>query len=81
MTVINLFGEVGAVHPYERPDVLLSRMAVPAGKYSKALVILIDDKAGMWDTNWEAAGMTNAEVTLSLDIIHRTVMDTVLGKG
>lgn len=78
--VINLFEESGAVHPYEEPAKLIERMVDPACSANKAIVVLIDDRAGTWQVNWEATGMNNAEVTLALDIMHRLILDTVLAR-
>jgi hypothetical protein len=79
--IVNLFNELGAVHQHETPSALLGRLVEAAPYYDKAVVLLINDKAGMWETSWEASGMNNAEVILALNILERQIMDTVLGKG
>lgn len=78
MTVVNLFEELGAVHQFEQPHALLVRKTPEAMTANKAVVLLVDDRAGTWQVNWEAAGMSNAEVIMALDILHRQIMDSIL---
>jgi hypothetical protein len=52
-----------------------------AEQYDKALVIMINDRAGVWDTQWNVAGLSNSETLLALEIVQRLIMDCVLGKN
>jgi len=79
--VVNLFGSVNDTdQKLDTPDMLINRVSVVAEQYDKALVIMINDRAGVWDTQWEGAGISNSEALLALEIVQRLIMDTVLGK-
>jgi hypothetical protein len=79
--VINLFNGINDTdQKLDTPDMLINRVSVVAEQYDKALVIMINDRAGVWDTQWEGAGISNSEALLALEIVQRLIMDTVLGK-
>jgi hypothetical protein len=79
--VVNLFGSVNDTdQKLDSPDMLINRVSTVADQYDKALVVMINDRAGVWDTQWEAAGLSNSEALLALEIVHRLILDTILGK-
>lgn len=79
--VINLFGSLNDTdQQLDMPKALIERVAPVAEQYNKALVIMINDRAGVWSTEWEGAGISNSEALLALEIVQRLIMDTVLGK-
>jgi hypothetical protein len=79
--VINLFNGINDTdQKLDTPDMLINRVSTVADQYDKALVIMINDRAGVWDTQWEGAGISNSEALLALEIVQRLIMDTVLGK-
>jgi hypothetical protein len=79
--VVNLFNGINDTdQKLDTPDMLINRVSVVAEQYDKALVIMINDRAGVWDTQWNVAGLSNSETLLALEIVQRLIMDTVLGK-
>jgi hypothetical protein len=78
--IVNLFENNDGLSKLQTPDTLINRVAGVAEQYDKAIIIMINDRAGVWDTQWEKAGMTNSEALLALEIVQRLIMDTVLGK-
>lgn len=75
--VVNMFEHQVDVHK-ESAVQLLQEMGAVADDFDKAVVVLIKDRAGVWETVWKSCQMTNSEVSLSLDITKRLLMDSML---
>jgi len=62
------------------PAQMLQENILKASESQKALVITIQEQQGVWNVSWDAAGMTNSESLMALEVIQREIMDTVLGR-
>jgi hypothetical protein len=62
----------------ETPEQLLARLNPESRLANKALVLLIEDRAGVWKTHWATANMSNAEANLSLDITKDLIRRAIL---
>lgn len=78
--IVNLFPHSTAKPNTKTPSQLLDEMQLDALYADKAIVILINDRAGVWDTKWGTANMDNSEANLALDVLKKLVLDTIMGQ-
>lgn len=62
------------------PRELLVDLAQGDTLFNKAVVILIDDRAGNWTTTIHSSGMSNADVVLANRIIERKMLDAMMNQ-
>ncbi len=55
----------------------LEQMKEGCGKYNRAIVVLIEDRAGSWQTCWSMLGLSAIEVNFALDLTKRQVVETL----
>jgi len=77
--VVTLFPDQVMV-THETPAQLLKRLDRVVVDSNKAIVILIDDRAGKWKVDFHTASTTNAETIIAFEIVRETIMNAILGK-
>ena len=77
--VVTLFPDQTMVEK-ETPQELLLRLNGVVKNANKAVVILIDERAGKWKVDFHTASTTNAETIIAFEIVRETIMNAILGK-
>jgi hypothetical protein len=55
----------------------LNEQRLESAKYNKAIVILVNDDTGEWETKWSVLGLSPTETNFALDLVKTTNMDTM----
>jgi hypothetical protein len=75
--VVTLFPDQ-LMRKQESPAEMFTRILPDTLKYNKALVLLIDERAGKWLLDFEHTGMTNAEMLMALELLRDSIVKAVV---
>lgn len=78
--VVSLFPHTVAKPNTTEPYDLFLEMKTDAIGADKALVILINDRAGVWETKWGSSNMDNSEAMLALEVLKDLILSAVKGR-